>query len=364
MIHNAVSSQPWSGEANVHVSIVNWVKAPELTEPFILDGKRVEGITTTLEAGEDLPETSRLAGNRGFQHAGVVPNPTDEFCITDVEADELLARDDSDYREVVQRYLQGEDLLQTVTQEPTRWIINFRDWPLERAMDYPAALDLVRDRVKPVREGKGNDKLAQRWWQFSRTLASMWDAVDPLPRFIVAPATGKRILMCWARPGWCPSNLVNVFPFDDDYAMGVLSSTWHLRWAAQTKESSTLETRQRYVSRSFHTFAWPPAPTDAVVDAVRTASRSLIELRSQLCASQGVGLTKLYNQVDEGAHVDLKTAHTDLDAAVATAYGWEQVSGWPDVRRRVHDLNRAVANEDQPYSPFDVASSAVSPSLF
>ncbi len=53
VIHTAVSSQRWFGDANVHVSIVNWVKDPD-TPPatFTLDGRPVDGITTTLEPGD------------------------------------------------------------------------------------------------------------------------------------------------------------------------------------------------------------------------------------------------------------------------------------------------------------------------
>lgn len=365
LIHNAVSSQVWSGDANVHVSIVNWIKEPPAhPEQFMLDGRPVPGITTTLEPGEDLPEAPKLAGNAGFQHAGVVPNPTDAFCISDAEAVALFARDDADYGAVVQRYLTGDDLLQTEHQGPTRWIINFRDWPLERAMEYPAALEIIRSRVKPIRDDHSKRELRDRWWQFSRTLAEMWRAIDPLERYVVCPATGKRILMCWGEPGWCPSNAVNVFPFDDDYAMGVLSSQWHLRWASQSAVASKLKSDQRYVSRSFHTFPWPPEPDEDAVEAVRDAAKTLIELRTNLCAVHHVGLTTLYNQVEDGAHRNLIAAHEALDSAVLSAYGWPTSESWPEVRARLYTLNATVTADPTIYRPFSAASTHAPPTLF
>ncbi len=305
----------------------------------------------------------KLEGNRGRQHAGVVPNPTDGFCIDEETAERVLARDDADYTEVVQPYLTGDDLLQTVAQAPTRWIINFKTWPLEKAMEYPAALDILRKQVKPIRDQHANVKLRERWWQFSRTLTAMWEAIEPLDRYIVCPATGKRIMMCRARPGWCPSNATNVFPLNDAYAMGVLSSTWHLSWASQSEVASKLETRQRYVSGSFHTFPWPTDPSEEAIERVRDVADNLIALRTALCSQHDVGLTTLYNHVDDGAHADLVAAHHEVDTAVAAAYGWP-VEPWPRMRDRLYDLNAEIAADAAAYQPFGPATRTPAPTLF
>lgn len=339
---------------------------------FTLDGHPVSGITTTLEEGENRPPAMRLSANRGGQHAGVVPNPTDEFCIDEATARELLAMRDSDYSSVVHRYVVGDDILNSPRQEPSRWIINFRSWPLDKAMQYPAALDIIRRGVKPIRDRHRSARLRDRWWQFARTLDSMWAAIDRLDRYIIAPAQGKRIHMCWAVGGlrtevrsdrhvWCPSNLTNVFPFNDSYAMGVLSSTWHLKWASQTEVSSQLETRQRYISTSFHTFPWPPNPTDDAVERIRVAADGLVALRSQL--TQDLGLTELYNQAEDGAYMDLLGHHNELDAAVAAAYGWT-VRGWREMRDNLYALNQRIASGMANYEPFGEATRRPQPSLF
>ena len=49
VITTAVASQDWSGEAAVHVSIVNWVKTPpQPPSTHVLDGREVSGITSSL----------------------------------------------------------------------------------------------------------------------------------------------------------------------------------------------------------------------------------------------------------------------------------------------------------------------------
>ena len=69
---------------------------------------------------------------------------------------------------------------------------------------------------------------------------------------------------------------------------------------------------------------------------------------------QAVGLTKLYNQVDEGAWKDLRDLHVELDEAVAEAYGWpKSVAQDPEEsNRRLLELNRAIAAGEIDYKPF------------
>ena len=55
-------------------------------------------------------------------------------------------------RDVVFRYLNGEDLNSRPDCSPSRWVINFFDWPLDEAEQYPACLEIVRQRVKPHRD--------------------------------------------------------------------------------------------------------------------------------------------------------------------------------------------------------------------
>jgi hypothetical protein len=93
----AVSNQPWPGEANVHVSIVNWVKDGSSTpERFVLDGADVVGITTGLRAGTAHELGTRLPQNTGRQFIGVVPGGSG-FILTPGEAEKLLAMEDANY---------------------------------------------------------------------------------------------------------------------------------------------------------------------------------------------------------------------------------------------------------------------------
>jgi len=225
-------------------------------------------------------------------------------------------------------------------QSPSRWIIDFATRSLEQATAFPAALDLVRVRVKPERDKNRDKGFREFWWRFGRPRGEMRRAMAELDRYIAGTATGKRLLLGWQSSEVCPSNLVNVFAFDDDYSMGILLSRAHDAWA--WAQSSTLETRLRYTPTSvFETFPWP-RPTEAQRTAVASASKALYDRRSELCMEHDMGLTKLYNLMDEGAFQDLKTLHKQLDEAVAEAYGWPKSVAQDNAElvARLRELNR------------------------
>ncbi len=347
VITSAVRSQEWPGEANVHVSIVNWIKQPDGPPPrLLLDGVEVSSIAASLEEVDRRAPT--LAQNSGRQFFGVVQS-ADGFILDDEEAQSLLA--DDCYEAVVKPFLVGDDITSNPALAPRRWIIDFGEMPLEVASRWPRALDVVRTRVKPARDAHRKRREREEWWKFSRTVRDLFGAIEGMSRFIACPATAKRFFPIWCHPAWVPSNATSVFAFEDDYSMGVLCSALHTRWAVA--QSTKLETRPRYTIASFATFPWPAA-SEQHREAVGEASRRVIRLRGDLCDQVGIGLTDLYNAVDEGAYTDLADLHRQLDEAVAEAYGWPgSVAHDPDeTNRRLLELNREIAAGERPYDPF------------
>lgn len=320
VVTDAVRSQDWPGAANVHVSIVNWIKDPAAApERFTLDAAEVDGITSDLRAGRTRADPRPLLENRGKQFFGVVPGGVG-FVLTADEAEQLIARTEADYSAVVKPYLVGDDITKNPLLAPARWIIDFGEMPLEEAERWPAAMAIVRERVKPMRDTHRKNRERTQWWKHSRSVRDLFAAVAPLKRFIACPAQAKRFYMVWCEPHWCPSNLTSAFAFDDDYQFGVLSSSIHTRWA--TERSTKLETRPRYTVNSFVTFPLPQSPDEATKQRIGDLACQIDAERRQICAEREIGLTTLYNAVDEGAHARLSDLHEQLDHAVAAAYGW------------------------------------------
>jgi hypothetical protein len=87
---------------------------------------------------------------------------------------------------------------------------------------------------------------------------------------------------------------------------------------------------------------------------VAEASRRLLARRSELCIEHDIGLTKLYNAMDEGAFADLKVLHRELDEAVADCYGWPKAIAQDDreLVARLTELNRQIVEGEREYHPF------------
>ena len=357
VITSAVSTEVWPGDANVHVSIVNWIKSPE-TPPskFVLDEFEVSGINTSLRPADGSANPLPLSANVGHCFQGPIP-AGDGFVISVEEAQSLLADPSARYAEVVKRYLVGEDIGSDPHQQPRRWIIDFASMPLERAQTYPRALHLVEQRVRPVRATNNRAVYRNRWWCFAEPRVAMRAALAGLSRYLAGTAQGTRLLLSWCDVHWCPSNLTNVFAFDDDYSYGVLSASAHLAWARRW--SSTLGVALRYTPTSaFATFPWPYPVADNTREDIGHLAAQLVTMRQDLCAAYNVGMTQLYNTMNDGGHLGLAGLHRRLDEAVAEAYGWEADIAH-DPQTMVEKLairNAEIANGAE-YQPFTKASS-------
>jgi hypothetical protein len=342
VITDAVSRQKWPGEAIVNVSIVDWIQQPsEPVEHFTLDGEPVGGINTRLrESKLPIEEYEPLKENQGRSFQG--PIPAGNFYLEPDEARQLLAGPDTDYSKVVRPYLIGDDITEEPEQKPRRFIIDFGMQTLEQAMRYPQALDLVRERVKPTRDENNREAYRRYWWRFAEPRPKMRDSIKPLSRYIAGNRIGKRFLFCWADLTVCPSDLTIVFAFDDDYSIGILNSSIHRAWARS--ESSTLRVDLRYTPTScFETFPWPQ-PADRERDKIGEISKGLIDRRQEVCLEKEIGLTVLYNQIDDGAWSEIADLHRQLDEAVARAYGWgSAVAHNPlDIKARLAELHASI----------------------
>lgn len=352
VITDAVSFRKWpDNDAVVNVSIVNWIQKPRpKPKDFKLDGHEVAGINTRLrESKLAIEEYERLPQNAGRSFQG--PIPAGAFYLTPEEAKALIAQDEKN-AEVVRPYLIGDDITEEVAQQPRRWIIDFGLLTLEQAVEYEGPMRLVRERVKPVRAENRRQAYRNFWWRFAEPRPGLRKMFEPLDRYIAGNAQGKRFLFCWQDASVCPSNLVNVFAFDDDFSMGVLTSSVHQAWAEA--EMSTLRVDRRYTPTScFGTFPWPDPPP-AKREAVAEASRALLARRSGICQEQGLGLTDLYNLMDEGGFRDLDDLHESLNGEVAAAYGWpKRVARDPlEIRARLAELHREIVSGRKPYDPF------------
>jgi hypothetical protein len=292
VITDAVSSQDWPGEATVEVSLVNWVRDPaESPTTFSLDGELLgEPISPSLRPlSRSVDHAADLATNA--RHAFIGPVINGKGFLLEAGEAALLLENGVRWRDVIRPYLVGEDILSRPDHGPARWVIDFGFRSLEDSeRGFPEAVAIVRKHVKPHRDKVKRAVYREKWWRFAEPIREMRERLDGRPRYIAAPAQGKRILYAWQDPWTCPSNLTIVFAFDDDYSMGILTSAAHTAWTIA--RCSTLRLDLRYTPTTvFMSFPWPDR-SDESVAAVSAASSALIGHRDQLCVERETGLTR------------------------------------------------------------------------
>ena len=245
------------------------------------------------------------------------------FILTSQQA---LALIDADERntEVVMPYINGEDVTERFDLSPSRWIINFYDWPLEKAATYSACFGILTRDVKPEREKSNRKQHRVRWWQYGETRPGLRAALTSVERVIVIPRVSKAMVPVFLPKGIVYSEALVVFAFDDPFHLGVLSSAFHWHWAV--RYASTMRNDLRYTPTDcYGTFPLPPFTAD-----IERAGTALDGLRAAIRCEVREGITKIYNKVHDRDWSStsisaLRELHQELDGAVAIAYGWSDI---------------------------------------
>jgi hypothetical protein len=297
-IVEAVDNQPWSGEANVHVSIANWVKTRDAAmlpktrklwfkvEPneaakqtrhrkkgsiaakeYLLDCRECEVISSALSDQTDVSGAHALAVNKKPKLVFQGQNPVNEGFFLEPKEAVTLLNAHPDHREVTFPYMIGRDLVQEGA--PTRWIIDFAKRDMLEAMRFSAAFEIVKQRVMPAvlskaehekrATGKDNTRwtrMAERWWQFRDYQPGTMSAIAKLTRYIAAPRLMKRPTFAFVSSEIHPDGKLAVFAFADDYSFGILQSRVHWLWFLA--RGGRMKSDFAYTPDTvFDTFPWP-----------------------------------------------------------------------------------------------------------
>ncbi len=406
-IVEAVDNQPWSGEANVHVSIVNWVKTrdkkllppkrriwykgdPSLPllegsassrgrratatpgkrrgarkdKSFELAYRDCESINSALSDQRDVSVARVLTANREPPRVFNGQFPRHQgFVLKPCEAAELIAKNRRN-REVLHPYLIGQEML--THGVPQRWIIDFQKMSLLDAKAYAGPFARVQSTVLPHiqayakreedKTGKatGQDQTWLRtWWQHFRCRKEMVDEIERLPRYLACAEVAKRPIFCFLHPRIRPDHTLEAFILADDYSFGLLQSSVHWLWF--TTKCSKLTERFRYTPESvFDTFPWPQSPTVKQIDAVARAGREVRRVRADALTKIRGGLRGVYRTLELPGKNPLKDVHAALDAAVLATYGF---SPKKDLLAQLLALNLEVARR------IDAAQSVTAPGI-
>ena len=383
-INHAVRSMKWPGLAAVEVSLVSLFKG-KWQKDFILDRKPVKTISTYLDDSQVIgdPYPLKQNENKSFQGSIVLGKG---FILTPEEAHRLIEKNPIN-KYVLFPYLNGEDLNSNPDQSPSRWVINFHDWPLNReqdeneaiakgidpkgppyASDYPDCLEIVERLVKPERLKQKGDRGARYWWQFLRMRGELYRTIAPLERVLVISRVSKYLFISDSSIRQIFADQTFVIAFQSNLLISLLQGNIHDSWTWKT--CSTMGSGLRYTASSaFETFPFPQNLSKEIKDKLDQIGETYHEFRRQLMLKMQLGLTKTYNQFhnqhlneivnseventevikkfdkqsaflwkhlektpgtcsfNEAVRdiIHLRELHKEMDLAVLKAYGWEDI---------------------------------------
>lgn len=342
VIHSAVSTQPWSGEANVHVSIVNWVKEPIL-EPYqlSLDEVLVETINTSLKATLDVTIAARLQANLNWCFQGVIPVGKG-FIVTEDQVKEWIKANPKN-AEVLKLFSMGANLAKNPHGKPERWIIDFDELEFDESSIYNLPFDHIKRVVRPERENNRDLRARNYWWRFLRPRPEMRELIRPLSLYFAVPRVSKWATFLPCPQEWLPGDKSVVVASDDFYILGILLSSTHRAWVSV--QASTLKADTAYTHNTcFETFPFPQKPSQKIINDIRQIAQDLHDYRTQIMEQRQWGITQLYNGYFHEPASGLAKLHAKLDKAVLKAYGFKASD---DILEKLLALNLELAEKEQ-----------------
>lgn len=346
VIFSAFPNEQWPGEAAVVTSRVH-VHRGDWGGQCLLGGKVVRFISAFL-SGQEEWSPKRLRANNKIAFEGSKVQGMG-FVVTEEEAFHMIDQDPRNH-EVLFPFLNGEDLNSHPEQKPSRWVINFWDWPEQKAMTYPEPYAIVKKKVKPERQRQRPDgsyvlrkPLPERWWQYGEKRPGLYHVIGrgnvfvkhpddwdpsrkPLPRILVGSLISKHMALSWVPNTLIPSHNLNVFALERAVDVSILLSSINSVWV--TKYMARFETRPIYtISDCFETFPFPPPLASDLAGTLDLVGEEFHRARAQAMCELGVGLTEFYNRFHDSEVNDVRINNvrelqTQIDRVVAQAYGW------------------------------------------
>lgn len=335
----------WAGDATVEVNVIVIKKTDRQDITPVLDERITPYISSWLD---DLPE---IEPNKLSQ------NSHKAFLGDSIKGKGFLLSQD-EYKKLVDRnpinldcllpFPNGIDLNNSPDQNPSRYVICFQDWSLEKAALYPDLLKIVEERVKSQREKTRNDvpiqvKRKKFWWIFGSPATELYKHAEKFNKVLARSRVSELHTLTFLPNAMRFGDSLAVFIFDDYFNFGLLQSWIHEVWLR--RQASTMRTDVRYtISDCFLTFPFPQAPSANSISLAERTGQSFYEHRQQIMLARQLGLTKLYNLFNNLACqdadvVEMRRLHAAMDSSVLACYGWQDIdlqhAFYPNDRKKI-----------------------------
>ena len=376
-------NMPWPGKAAVVISPVHLGKDIEWLGKCVLNGNEVGTISAFLSAQEEWsPKVLKANSDQSFQGSIVLGLG---FTMSEAEAQAFIAKDPKN-KEVLFPYLNGDDLNSDPEQKPSRWVINFFDWPLDRdadgcwatateqqknqyfkvgrapadypgrvVTDFPDLYAWVDEKVRPERQrlnARGEYALRRplpiRWWQYADKRPALYHAIGRGAPFAKHPAGWigdtrttdvlaitlhtKNFQPCLVSNSAIFSHAMAIFSLSDDLKVAILYSSIMQSWVWNFGSSIGMGLRFT-PSDCYETFPFPPSPASQTEQGKElSAGGYLLHIvRQNIMRDRHYGLTQLYNDFhnpdcETSGILRMRDIQKSIDYAVLSVYGWQGIN--------------------------------------
>ena len=322
-IRQAVPSFHWPGQATVVASWVVLQNGPWNDEKR-LNNRSVRRISPILDEGGNWGTSRRLPENEEIHFQGSVL-AGEGFVLTEKEAEDFLSIRPANSA-VIFPYLGGREVNSSPIFAPKRWVIDFRDFPLEQCeQEWPELLEQVRRLVKPHRDRANRAPHRRYWWHHGDKRPALYARIRKNKSVFVLTRHTKHLALAQVSTQQVFQESLCVLDLPNWTAFAAIQSTIHEIWAR--RGSSTLGEGLRYTPTDyFETFPFLHLQSKELEET----GKRYYDARQNMLIASGQGFTVLYNhfhspQETVKSFQELRELRRRMDEAVCAAYGWDDL---------------------------------------
>ncbi len=326
---------------------------------------RVGKLHADLTVGANISNIAPLKANlgvasRGFEIGGA-------GFILNQQAVQKLKTEETHKAGVIKPYMNGRDIAQTSRDVMIIDLFGFeKNEVLKR---FPQIYQWLFENVKPERDQNRSALLRDRWWLHRRLREDLRSALLNIERFVSTVETSRHRFFVFLDKSILPDNkLINV-ALDDAFALGVLSSRLHVAWSLRAGSRLGVGNDSVYAKLAcFDAFPFPNANEEQKSQIRALAEQIDAHRKRQQAAHPTLTLTNMYNVLEKLRSGDslnpkekaihqqaltsiLQELHDDLDRAVFSAYGWDDLAtplvGQPGATTPLPDKPEAQAHAEE-----------------
>lgn len=316
-------------------------------------------IHSNLKIGVNLAEVVPLNSNQEVSARGIIPHG-EGFIVDEDTKSKLEAK--SGNQSIIKPYRNGRDINQI-----SRGIYVIDTFGLDESQlrnDHPKIYQWLFERVKPERDENKDKGRRENWWLHARSNEKLRGAINNLTRYIVTVQTSKFRNFTFLNAEIMPDDKLIAIGFEDAYFLGVLSSNFHIVWSSALGGRMGVGNDLVYdKNRCFEPYPFP-ITTDEKKQSIRIIAEQLDAHRKKRQAEYPMlTLTEMYNVLEklrsgvslndkeqeineQGLIGILLKLHSELDTAVADAYGWSTNLAEEEILEKLVALNKERAAEE------------------